>query len=126
MTTPTLPAPIPVAWLRPLPENYKIPLWRWLILPAGAFMLNRNRGVWMNGTLAHTDDALSFTQTRLIKRNDAQAPGWTLPLASISEIEIKKGMASETLLLHHSGIVTRLMTVRAEAFVAALREATGR
>lgn len=125
MMTQTFPAPIPAAWLRPLPEGYKIPLWRWIILPAGALMLRRNGGVWVNGALALTGDGLQFTQTRMIKRAGAQPPGWTLPLARISNIEVVKGLASETLLVHHSGTAARLMTVRAEDFIASLRNAIG-
>jgi len=123
VTTPEVLAKHPVAWLQPIPEGYKIPIWRWILLPATALMLKRNKGVWVSGELKLLADSIQFTQTRMIK--SARNPGidWKLPLADIRNITTSKGVASETLEFEHDTGTIKFMTVRSEEFVAKVRQA---
>lgn len=123
MSTTSPVAKIPVAWLRPLPEGYKIPIWRWILLPATALMLKRSGGVWMSGELEITATALSFVQSRMVKTARAPMEKWEIPLDAISELTVQKGMTSETLVLEHSGRTTKFLTVRAGEFIELLRGA---
>lgn len=122
MTDPA-PTAIPVAWLRPLPANYEIPLWRWIVLPATTIMLRRNGGVWMNGTLTLSADTLHYKQTQLTKAARQPPAQWTIPLAGIDAIHLEKRLASERLEIQHADQVVKLMAVRAHAFVEQLRSA---
>ena len=121
--TETVPvATIPAAWLKPLPDGYAIPLWRWIVLPATTFMLKRNGGAWISGSLVLHDGSLSFTQARLGKlRNPPDS--WTISLADVTEISVDKRLASERIELRHSRGPIRLMAVRSADFVAQLRQA---
>lgn len=113
---------IPVSWLQPMPEGYKIPLWRWILLPATVLMLKRQKGVWRNGTLHLDDEKLRFEQTRLIKSAQG-ASGWSIPLGDISDISFTPGTLSERLEISTRNIQVRFMTVRAEPFVERLKAA---
>ncbi|MCR6672159.1 hypothetical protein [Devosia ginsengisoli] len=115
-------ASIPAAWLKPFPAGYKIPLWRWIVLPATTFMLKRNGGVWLSGTLALADGKLQFTQTRLTKSR-APLDSWAVPLADIADIGVEKRMASERVEIRHSRGTIKLMLVRSMDFVAQLQQA---
>jgi len=123
VTTPEIIAKHPVAWLQPLPEGYKISLWRWILLPATALMLKRNKGVWVSGELKLLPDCIQFTQSRVVK--SARRPGidWKLPLADIRNIATAKGVASETVEIEHANGTLKLMTVRSEEFVDRIRQA---
>lgn len=122
MTNTTPANSIPVSWLQPLPEGYKIPIWRWILLPATALMLKRQNGVWRNGTLHLDSDKLRFEQARLVKSAQG-APGWSIPLGDISGISFTPGTLSERLELSTKDTQIRFMTVRAEPFVDRLRAA---
>ena len=117
------PTSIPCAWLKPFPEGYKIPVWRWFVVPASALMLRRNGGVWVSGQLTLADDGLVFTQTRAINLSKAPVESWTIPLPTISDISLSQRFASDTLALTHGDFTTRIMTVRATDFIARLRQA---
>lgn len=121
MSSDTALASIPVSWLRPLPRDYEIPVWRWILLPASAFMLRRNKGVWVSGTLQLTASELRFTQSKGIGR--AQPASWSIPLAEITAAPVRKGMASETLEIAYKGETVQIMTVRADDFIARLHAA---
>lgn len=115
-------ATIPAAWLKPLPDGYAIPLWRWIVLPATTFMLKRNGGAWISGTLALQGGKLNFTQARLGKsRNPPDS--WTISLADVADISVDKRLASERIELRHSRGPISLMAVRSADFVALLQEA---
>ena len=115
-------ASIPAAWLKPFPDSYKIPFWRWIVLPAATIMLKRNGGVWLSGTLVLADGQLGFTQTRLT-RSRIPPDSWTIPLAEIADIGVDKRMASERIAIRHFRGTIKLMAVRSADFVAQLRQA---
>lgn len=117
---------IPVAWLKPMPEGYRIPLWRWLLVPATALMLKRNRGVWISGTLSLTDDDLHYVQSKAIKTKSTLLEEWTVQLDQITDLTVTPGFASETLAVTHRGETHRLMAARSGEFVAELRGALSR
>lgn len=114
---------IPVAWLKPIPEGYRIPLWRWLLVPATVLMLKRSGGVWISGTLSVEDGDLHFMQTRAIKTKSMQLEEWTVPLGEISDLTVAPGLASETLRITHSTGVHKLMAARSDDFITGLRKA---
>lgn len=113
---------IPVAWLKPLPEGYRIPAWRWLLLPATTLMLKRNRGVWINGTLSLRETDLHFAQAKAIKTKLTLLEEWTLPLEG-TDLTVIPGFASETLVITRGNETYRLMAARSGEFVAELRRA---
>ena len=113
---------IPAAWLKPLPASYKIPLWRWIVLPATTLMLKRNGGVWLSGTLSLATDNLQFVQTRLTKSR-IPPDSWSIPLAEIADIGVEQRMASERVDIRHSRGTIKLMLVRSADFVAQLQQA---
>src|SRR5690606_12787717 len=115
-------ASVPAAWLKPLPDGYEIPLWRWVVLPATTIMLKRNAGVWVNGTLDLLPESLRFTQTRLTKAKPPET--WALPLTDISAVDVENGFASEKIEVRRAGRSIKLMAVRSAEFVALLRQAT--
>ena len=122
MTEQTPIASVPVAWLKPVPASYRIPLWRWVLPPATTFMLKRRGGVWVSGTLTLTATELRFTQTKVLK--SASVPEtWALPLDDISRAVVARGMASETIEVHHANGIARLMTARAGGFIDHLHAA---
>lgn len=114
---------IPIAWLKPVPEGYQIPLWRWVLVPATVLMLKRNGGVWISGTLSLTDGELHFLQSKAIKTKSTPLEEWTVPLGEITDLTVAPGFASETLRITHSGGTHQLMTARSDDFVAGLRKA---
>lgn len=116
-------AAIPIAWLRPLPEEYRIPVWRWILVPATTLMLKRNRGVWLSGQLQLMPDRVRFIQSRLVKSSRSLPAEWSIPLGDIAGVEMQKGMASETLEIRHSGGTVRLMSARSSDFVDRLKQA---
>jgi hypothetical protein len=116
-------ASIPAAWLKPLPNGYKIPLWRWIVLPATTYMLKRNAGAWVNGTLVLADGNLRFIQTKLTKSARNSADTWTLPLSDISDIGVEKALASERIEIRYVRGTIKLMSVRSADFVALLQQA---
>lgn len=116
-------APIPVAWLRPFPPDYQIPVWRWIILPASAFMLRRNKGVWISGSLEFDETSLRFAQSKSVLPSRNQPLAWSVPLGDISSVGTRKGVASETLEIHYTGGTIKIMTVRAQDFIASLQAA---
>lgn len=115
-------ASIPAAWLKPMPAGYKIPLWRWIVLPATTFMLKRNAGMWVNGTLVLAAEDVRFAQTKLIKsRNPPDM--WAVSLADIADVSVEKALASERVEIRHSRGTAKLMLVRSMDFVALLQQA---
>ena len=122
-STPEILAKHPVAWLQPMPEGYKIPIWRWVLLPATALMLKRNKGVWVSGEMKLLADSIQFTQARVMK--SARNPGiqWRMALSDIRNITTSKGVASETVEIEHSNGTLKLMTVRSEEFISKIRQA---
>ena len=122
MTKPPSASSIPVAWLKPIPEGYRIPLWRWLLVPATVLMLKRSGGVWISGTLSLTDGSLHFTQTKAIKTKSMQLEEWSVPIGEITDLTVAPGFASETLRITHSGGTHKLMAARSDDFVAGLRK----
>lgn len=123
MSTETPVASIPAAWLKPLPDGYTIPTWRWILLPATALMLKHYGGVWVSGDLRLQSTDVVFTQAKAIKLASASPEVWTIPLNGISDVEVTKGIASETIRIHHSGRTARLMTARSSEFVETLNQA---
>ncbi|MDI6025621.1 hypothetical protein QBK99_05310 [Corticibacterium sp. UT-5YL-CI-8] len=123
MTSETVIASHPVAWLRPLPADYRTPLWRWILLPASALLLKRNGGVWLNGELRLMVDHLLYVESKLIKSPKSPPATWRIELDEIADITLKKGMASETLEIEVFGKSVKLMTVRSEGFVEQIRAA---
>ena len=123
MTSQPSASSIPVAWLKPIPEGYRIPLWRWLLVPATVLMLKRSGGVWISGTLSVEDGDLHFVQTKAIKTKSMQLEEWTVPLDDITDLTVAPGFASETLRITHSLGTHKLMAARSDDFVANLRNA---
>lgn len=115
----------PVAWLQPMPEGYQIPLWRWILLPATALMLKRNRGVWVSGELMLFPGKIRFAQSKMMKTRSGGTQ-WKLSLAKVTDITRQKGIASETIELHSTGGTLKLMTVRSDEFIAQLKQAIQR
>jgi len=115
----------PVAWLQPMPDGYKIPLWRWILLPATALMLKRNQGVWVSGELMLFPDRIQFVQSKMIKTRSGGTQ-WELSLAKVIDITKQKGIASETIEIHSTGGTLKLMTVRSDDFIAQLNQAIQR
>ena len=114
-------ASIPAAWLKPFPDSYKIPFWRWIVLPATTFMLKRNGGAWISGTLVLQGRNLNFTQARLGKsRNPPHS--WTISLSDVADISVDKRLASERIELRHARGPISLMAVRSADFVALLQQ----
>lgn len=122
----TATASLPVAWLKPIPKDYQIPMWRWVLLPATAFMLKRSGGVWINGTLHLTAIDLSFTQVKAIKTSRTMFETWSIPLTTITDVAHTKGVASETIEIRHPEGVAKLMTARSGNFVVQLQSAIAR
>ncbi|MBD0413129.1 PH domain-containing protein [Oryzicola mucosus] len=120
MTTETSIATHPVAWLRPLPKDYRTPLWRWILIPASALLLKRNGGVWLNGELRLMADHLLYVESKLVRSPKNPPATWRIKLEDISGISLKKGMVSQTLEIEASGGLVKLMTVRSEEFVTKL------
>lgn len=113
----------PAAWLQPLPEGYTIPLWRWILLPATALMLRRNKGVWVSGELQLLPDRLRFTETRMSKSSRNPLRTWEILFTDIRDLRVKKSLAAETVEIDRGNAMTRLMTVRSDDFMARVREA---
>jgi hypothetical protein len=110
---------IPAAWLTPLPADYKIPFWRWILLPASAWMLHRNGGQWVGGEFSIRSSDVHFARKGLIKTG--KPAEWSIPLARIHSIGSKKGIASEIFEIHHTDGKTKIMSVKAEEFIELLR-----
>lgn len=126
MTVSTPVAAIPVAWLKPLPDGYKIPAWRWIVLPATTIMLKRNGGVWISGMLALLNDEVHFTQTKLTKSTRTPPAQWSVALADIANVSLEKGLASEKIEILYARGSIKLMSVRSLDFVALLQQALRR
>lgn len=105
-----------------MPEGHRIPLWRWLLLPATALMLKHQGGVWMNGTLELTGEDLRFAPVRLIKSAKSPPESWSIPLGQISDVTTVKGIASETIEVHHAIGVAKFMTAKSGTFVEELKQ----
>jgi len=116
-------ATLPAAWLRPLPAGQAIPIWRWVLLPATTLMLKRYGGVWVSGELKLLPGSLHFAQSRLVKSSRTPPAVWSIPLATISDVTVQKGVLSETLEIRHAGTLTKMMTARSADFVAQLNQA---
>lgn len=110
---------IPAAWLNPLPAEYKISFWRWILLPASAWMLHRNSGQWVGGEFSIRSSDVHFAQKGLIKTG--KSAEWSIPITRIHGIDFKKKIASEIIEIHHADGTTKIMSVRAEDFVEILR-----
>jgi len=116
-------ATLPVAWLRRLPDGYVIPIWRWVLFPATTIMLKRYGGMWMSGELKLMGSHIAFTQSRLVKSSRTPPAHWEIPLDSIADITVQKGLTSETIEVRHAGQTTKLMTARSAEFVELLNKA---
>ncbi|MBP2562148.1 hypothetical protein J2857_004939 [Neorhizobium galegae] len=112
---------IPAAWLNPLPSDFKIPTWKWILLPTSAWMLSRNRGYWVGGEFSLRADDVHFVQKGVLK--SPRAAEWTLTLSAIDDVAFKKGFASDLIAVHHGGQVTKIMSVRSDEFFTALKAA---
>jgi len=112
---------IPAAWLSPLPADYKIPFWRWILLPASAWILHRNRGQWVGGEFSIRSSDVHFVQKGLIKMG--KSAEWSISIDRIHSIDFRKGTMSEIIEIHHANGMTKIMSVRAEEFVELLRAA---
>ena len=123
MTDQTPFAVIPVAWLKSLPADYKIPVWRWLVLPATTIMLKRRGGAWVSGNLELRSDSLRFVQTKLTKGSPGAVASWTIALSSMGNIDVTSGLASESIAIEHADGVVKLLAVRSAEFVDLLRQA---
>lgn len=117
MTTSTIPA----ALLNPMPPDYKIPAWRWILLPASAWMLSRNKGAWVGGEFSLRETDVHFIQKGLIKSK--RAAEWKLALSAIDGVTLTKRMASDVIEIHHGGEITKVMSVRSDEFVARFQAA---
>ncbi len=113
----------PAAWLRPTPDDYKFHILRWIFLPATTWAIKRRGGVWISGELTLTVESLLFAQSMLIKSSRMQPVSWSIPLKAISNVEVKKAVASETLELRWADNSTKLLTLRSADFVAKLIQA---
>lgn len=116
-------ASIPVTSLRRTPPGYRQPLWRWVVLPASAILQHHYGGVWISGDLQLAEDELRFLPTKLGAKFHRSPEAWTLPLGAITEVRCTRGMAMETIDVHHEDGVRRLKSVRSLAFVERLQEA---
>ena len=124
LTQPASSNSIPVSWLQPLPEGYRIPIWRWILLPATALMLKRQNGVWINGTLELLNDEIRFSQSRLVKsKAKSNGASWSVPFKEIADVSLKPGTLSEILEIEAKGVRIKMMTVRAGEFVERLKAA---
>jgi hypothetical protein len=109
------------AWLKPMPKGYKIPLWRWIFLPALTVMLKRDGGSWVMGEVTATADTLSFGQTAKTKTKSGPGEAWELNFAEISEVTLKGGMAQDRITITHSEGTKTLIAIKAADFVAQLQ-----
>ena len=116
---------LPAAWLRPLPQGYRIPPWRWVVLPATAIMLKWYGGVWVSGAVRLMADRVAFVETGLTGA-PTSSDVWSIALADIADVAVRKGLATVRLDIVYPGGVIKLMTARAEEFVARLDEARAR
>ena len=112
---------LPAAMLRPLPAGHRIALWRWILLPGPSYMLRRNGGVWVSGTLELIPDALRFVPGKPSSRQPAAT--LTIPLAPDLVVETRRGVASDRLIVQSGDAERTFMTVRGAEFVARLRSA---
>lgn len=112
---------IPAAWLNPLPSDFKIPTWKWILLPTSAWMLSRNRGYWVGGEFSLGADDVHFVQKGMLK--SPRAVEWKLALSAIDDVTLKKGVASDLIAIHHRGQITKIMSVRSDEFFTALKAA---
>lgn len=116
-------ATIPVSWLKRTPPGYSLPIWRWILLPATALMLKYYGGVWINGDLRLSKDAIGFIQTKAVPIASKSLEAWSVPLREVSAVTLSKGTVSDTIEIHHPGGVHKLMSARSEQFVAQVRAA---
>lgn len=114
-------ASLPAAWLRPLSKDYRIPLWRWLLLPGISYMAKRNGGTWVNGTIALFDAEIRFAQGKVI---GAGTPlSFAIPLDGRVNVGVRPAMASERLIVERDGVEAVFMLVRGKQFVDEVRRA---
>lgn len=123
MNQPHNTASIPVSWLRRMPEGYKQPLWRWILLPASALMVRHYGGTWSSGVLELRETALFFTPTKASALFTRGLTAWQIPFGDIRDVEFNRGAASETILIHHTHGTEKILSARSEPFFNALREA---
>jgi hypothetical protein len=96
------------------------------LLPAATWLLHRSRRTWLNGELSLQTDEIRFVKTMMKKSSPTATPEWSIPLSGITDVTMKKGMASETIEIHHSAGIAKLMSLRSADFIARLNEASSR
>jgi len=114
---------IPCAWLQPLPAGFRIPLWRWLLLPAVTWMIKRSNGTWVSGNLDLSSDDLSFSQVKAGRKREP-AIAFSFPLRDILSIELTPAFASERLNIHTATRSATFLVVKSSDFIADLRQRT--
>lgn len=115
---------IPCAWLQPLPAGFRIPLWRWLLLPAVTWMIKRSNGTWVSGNLDLSSDDLRFSQVKAGRKREP-AIAFSFPLRDILSIELTPAFASERLTIHTATRSATFLVVKSSDFVADLRHQLG-
>lgn len=113
---------IPAAWLRTAPPGYRLPVWRWILLPATALLFKMYGGSWVNGQLQLTADSLNFIQTRT-PLSRGPALNWSIKLDDITDVGFGKAMASERIIVAHAGGTATLMVLRSQDFAEKIRRA---
>lgn len=122
MTAPSPVRSIPCAWLRPLPAGYRIPLWRWLLLPAVTLMMKRSKGSWVSGNLDLLPDEVRFSQVKA-KLSRTPAIAFSISLRDILSVDLTSAFASERLTLHTATRSATFLVVKSSDFVADLKQA---
>lgn len=114
---------IPAVWLRKFPPGYKLPLWRWILLPATTFMFHRNQGVWVSGNLQASAEGLDFAPTKMTASANKTAATWSLRWADIHEIDFTQGVAMDRIAIRHANGTYALQGARSSAFFERAKEA---
>lgn len=116
----SVPDTIPAVWLHRFHPGYKLPLWRWILLPATTFMFHRNQGVWVSGNLQAGEEGLTFAPVKLSANKSATT--WTLQWSEIHDIAFAPGIAMDRITIRHETGTHSLQSARSGPFFERAKE----
>lgn len=104
------------------PPGYSPPLLRRIFMPASVLIQKYYGGFWISGDIHLTANDVRFAPNRLSAKMYPASVAWVVPLASISEVKHKKGIAMDTTDIHHAGGIQTFKSVRSADFIRKLQE----
>lgn len=108
------------------PPGYSPPLWRRIFMPASVLIQKYYGGFWISGDIHLTAKDVRFAPNRLSAKMYPASIAWVVPLESISDVKYKKGIAMDTIDIHHTRGVQTFKSVRTSDFIRRLEELTRR